>query len=91
MIEGSGRGAEAFYTGKVFEQLKIGRPILSAIPANGAAAQLIRATNTGYVADFNDIEAIKAEIVTCYSQWKIGEIRYEPCEGRNQQNTKEEF
>ena len=78
LIEGSGRGAEAFYTGKVFEQLRIGRPIMAVIPAKGAAAQLIRSTNTGLVADYDDIEAIKVEILTYYDQWKTGQISYEP-------------
>ena len=59
LIEGAGPGAEAFYTGKVFEYMVAGRPILAIIPQHGAAAQLIKETNTGLISDCTDLHATK--------------------------------
>ena len=42
LIEGTGRGAEAFYTGKIFEYMNTGSPVLAILPENGAAADLVR-------------------------------------------------
>ncbi|MDD4495191.1 MAG: glycosyltransferase [Eubacteriales bacterium] len=78
LIEGVGPGAEAFYTGKVFEYIRTGRPILAVIPGNGAAAGIIRETNTGLVADFNDIEGIKHNLIRLYEDWKKGRKSIEP-------------
>ncbi len=69
LIEPSGPGSEAFYTGKVFEYMNAGRPILASIPYNGAAAQLILRTNTGLVSDFNDIEGTIRNLLYLYNCW----------------------
>ena len=72
LIEGTGPGAEAFYTGKVFEYMRTGRPILAIIPEHGAAAGLIRETGTGLVSDYNDIENIKQNLYRLYENWRKG-------------------
>ncbi len=72
LIEPSGPGAEAFYTGKVFEYMNTKRPILASIPQHGAAAQLIKATKTGLVSDFNDIETTKKNLIQLYNCWRNG-------------------
>jgi len=69
LIEPSGPGAEAFYTGKVFEYMNTGRPILATIPYKGAAAQLIAHTNTGLVCDYNDIEGTVEKLIYLYNCW----------------------
>jgi glycosyltransferase involved in cell wall biosynthesis len=69
LIEPSGPGAEAFYTGKVFEYMNTGRPILATIPYNGAAAQLITQTNTGLVSDYNDIMGTVKNLTELYNSW----------------------
>ncbi len=72
LIEPSGPGAEAFYTGKVFEYMNTKRPILASIPEHGAAAQLITDTKTGLVSDFNDIETTKENLIELYNCWTNG-------------------
>lgn len=72
LIEGGGPGAEAFYTGKVFEYLATGRPILANIPAKGAAASLIRDTGAGLVSDFNDVGETKKNLKLLYDAWLGG-------------------
>ena len=47
--EAGGRG-KGVLSGKVFEYVAVGRPILAAVPPDGAAAELIRETGAGIVA-----------------------------------------
>lgn len=72
LIEGKGPGAEAFYTGKLFEYMNTGRPIIALIPQNGVAAKAILETETGLVADYDDIEKIKCMILDLYNKWSKG-------------------
>jgi len=78
LIEGAGPGAEAFYTGKVFEYMVAGRPILAIIPAKGAAAMLIRETSTGLISDCTDLKGTKDNIESMYNAWLKGENIYFP-------------
>ena len=45
-------------TTKIFEYLAAGRPILAAVPGDGAAAELLRETGAGVVAPPDDVDAI---------------------------------
>jgi len=54
--EGRGRGV---LSGKVFEYLAAGRPILALVPPDGAAAKLIRETGAGVVVAPDDVEGIE--------------------------------
>lgn len=77
-IEGNGPGAEAFYSGKIFEYMNTQRPVIAIIPPEGAAAGLIKATKIGRVSNYDDVDEIKNNIVYYYNQWLKGEIKYEP-------------
>lgn len=78
LIEGAGPGAEAFYTGKIFEYMVAARPILAMIPEKGAAAQLIRETSTGLISDCSDVETTKNNIVKLYTAWLNRTSIYNP-------------
>lgn len=78
LIEGTGRGAEAFYTGKIFEYMNTGKPVLALLPENGAAADLVRQTNIGLVADTDNIEDIKKIILEYYNKWIEGSLEFNP-------------
>jgi glycosyltransferase involved in cell wall biosynthesis len=52
---GRGRGV---LSGKVFEYLAAGRPLLAAVPPEGAAADLIREVDAGVVVAPDDVEGI---------------------------------
>ena len=56
--EAGGRG-KGVLSGKVFEYVAVGRPILAAVPPDGAAAELIRETGAGVVAAPDDPAAIR--------------------------------
>ena len=69
LIIGSGPGAATFYTGKIFEYMNTGRPILALAPPEGVAAQVLKESQTGYIADDQDILGIKENIQVLYKKW----------------------
>ena len=68
---GRGRGV---LSGKVFEYLAAERPILAAVPPDGAAADLIRETGAGVVAPPNDVAAIGAALASLVERWRAGSL-----------------
>jgi glycosyltransferase involved in cell wall biosynthesis len=68
---GRGRGV---LSGKVFEYLAAGRPILAVVPPDGAAAELIRKTGAGVVVAPDDIEGIAAALRALHAQFLDGGV-----------------
>jgi hypothetical protein len=58
----------------VFEYVAVGRPILAAVPPDGAAAELIRDTGAGVVAPPDDPEAIGAALGELHARWRVDEL-----------------
>jgi glycosyltransferase involved in cell wall biosynthesis len=56
--EAGGRG-KGVLSGKVFEYLAAGRPILAVVPPDGAAAALVRETDAGVVVAPDDVDGIR--------------------------------
>ena len=77
LIEGSGRGGNAFYTGKIFEYMNTGKPVLALLP-DGVAADLIREANIGLVANTDDIKQIKENMIKYYEMWEKGKLIIKP-------------
>ena len=77
LIEGSGRGADAFYTGKIFEYMNTNRPVVAVLPG-GCAADLVRESRIGSVADADDVDAIMQVIKDYYLSWEKGSLAFEP-------------
>ena len=69
--EAGGRG-KGVLSGKVFEYLASGRPILAAVPPDGAAAELIRETGAGVVVPPDDVDALKAALVQLEGRFRDG-------------------
>ena len=65
--DGRGRGV---LSGKVFEYVAVGRPILAAVPPDGAAAELIRETGAGVVVPPDDPAAIRAALEGLHARWR---------------------
>jgi glycosyltransferase involved in cell wall biosynthesis len=66
---GRGRGV---LSGKVFEYLAAGRPILAVVPPDGAAAELIRETGAGVVVAPDDVDGIKSALVELHTRFANG-------------------
>ena len=69
--EAGGRG-KGVLSGKVFEYLAAERPILAAVPPDGAAAELIRETGAGVVAPPDDVDALQEALVGLHERWASG-------------------
>jgi glycosyltransferase involved in cell wall biosynthesis len=62
--------ARGVITGKIFEYLASGRPILCIGPEDGDAAHIIQEANAGLVAGFRNKEKLKAHIAHYYDLYK---------------------
>lgn len=65
-------GAVVGYTGKVFEYIRMKKPILSLSPEEGVLNGLLERTGTGKNFLYSDRENIKQYILECYNRWKNG-------------------
>jgi glycosyltransferase involved in cell wall biosynthesis len=71
--EAEGRGRNVL-SGKLFEYLAAGRPILAAVPDSGEAAARIRETGAGVVADPGDVDALTAALGGLVARWRAGSL-----------------
>ena len=71
--ESGGRG-RGVLTGKIFEYLAAERPILAAVPPEGAAAELIRETGAGVVAASDDVPALTRALTELHDAWTAGSL-----------------
>jgi glycosyltransferase involved in cell wall biosynthesis len=69
--EAGGRG-RGVLSGKVFEYLAAERPILAAVPPDGAAADLIREAGAGVVAPPDDVDALRAALEGLHARYANG-------------------
>ena len=63
-------GRKGVYTGKIFDYLSVQKPILAVIDKEDVAADLIKETNAGYIADFNSTFEIESALQTAIKNWK---------------------
>jgi glycosyltransferase involved in cell wall biosynthesis len=59
-------------SGKVFEYIAAGRPILAVVPPDGAAAELIRETGAGVVVAPDDVDGIREALVALHGRFANG-------------------
>jgi glycosyltransferase involved in cell wall biosynthesis len=71
--EAGERGAPVI-PGKIFEYLAAERPILAAIPPQGATANLIREADAGVVVAPDDQRAIREALVGLEARWRAGRL-----------------
>jgi glycosyltransferase involved in cell wall biosynthesis len=74
--DAGGRGAGVI-PGKVFEYVAAERPILAAVPPDGAAGRLIEEIGAGIVAPSDDADALRLALVELHERWKRGELYVE--------------
>lgn len=72
LIPDAGGRGKGVLSGKVFEYLAAGRPILAAVPPDGAAAELIRATGAGIVAAPDDVDALREALLELHGRFTGG-------------------
>jgi glycosyltransferase involved in cell wall biosynthesis len=64
-------------TGKLFEYLASGKPILAFAPLNGESDKLIKKANSGWVFDPKDREGIKSKLKEIYQLFLLNELKVE--------------
>ena len=69
----AGRGA-AVPSGKIYEYLAAERPILAAVPPDGAAAELVREAGAGLVVPPDDVDAIEGALRELHARWRGGDL-----------------
>ena len=57
-------------TGKLFEYLATGNPILGIGPTDGDASVLLQDANRNPLSDYSDKENIKKQLLSAYQKWK---------------------
>jgi glycosyltransferase involved in cell wall biosynthesis len=70
--DGRGKGV---LSGKVFEYVAAGRPILAVVPPDGAAAELVRETGAGTVVAPDDVEGMRAALEELHARFADGGLR----------------
>jgi glycosyltransferase involved in cell wall biosynthesis len=75
--ESGGRG-RAVLSAKVFEYLAAERPILAAVPPDGAAAGLIRETGAGIVVAPDDVDGLREALARLEGDWRAGKLNGTP-------------
>jgi hypothetical protein len=60
-------------SGKAFDYLQAGKPILAVVDPTGGDAWLMRETGAGSIASWSDSEAIAEQLVACWRRWRAGE------------------
>ena len=69
--DAGGRG-RAVLSGKLFEYLAAARPILAAVPVDGAAAALVRDTGAGVVVAPDDVAGLRAALEGLHARYLDG-------------------
>ncbi len=67
--------AKGIITGKVFEYLASGRPIVCIGPYDGDAARVLKEAHTGFMVGFDETGKMKTVIRDLYAQYKTGTLK----------------
>ncbi len=68
----SGKNTASVLTGKIFDYLRSGKPVLAVVPPQGLAAELLTQAGTGYIADHQDLPGIASRLLELYQLWQRG-------------------
>jgi glycosyltransferase involved in cell wall biosynthesis len=74
LLPQAGDRGPAVLPGKAFEYLAAERPILAAVPPDGAAARLIRETGAGVVVAPDDVRGLREALVGLHARWRAGKL-----------------
>ena len=66
--------AKSILSGKIFEYMASGRPILALCPTDGDAAAVLKETQTGMTCDFNDKDGIKEALLTLFERFSNNDL-----------------
>jgi len=70
LLLGASKDYSSMYPAKIFEYLRLKKPILSLGPKGSIVEELLIRTGAGINIDFSDIKAIEEEILKIYQEWQ---------------------
>jgi len=71
-------GASYIHSGKLFEYLGAGRPILALAPLDSEAAKVVQSARVGVIAPPDDESAISAALLQMYQEWREQRLHIDP-------------
>jgi glycosyltransferase involved in cell wall biosynthesis len=74
LVIGEGPGMGTTLTGKLFEYLRAGRPIIALVPPAGEAAKIIREMDAGFVVSPSDVQGAADLLSRLYARYRRGEL-----------------
>lgn len=74
LVHPSGK-RKGVYTGKLFDYISVGRPVLGVIDKEDVAAELIEKYDCGYIADFYNVDEIGSILIQAYRDWENGIVK----------------
>jgi glycosyltransferase involved in cell wall biosynthesis len=80
LLPHEGERTNGWLPGKIFEYLAAERPVLAAVPPNGAAARLIREAHAGVVVAPADVRGMRDALNGLATRWHAGALDGTPLE-----------
>ncbi|HWH55442.1 MAG TPA: glycosyltransferase [Gaiellaceae bacterium] len=80
LLPQAGERGSPVLPGKIFEYLAAERPIIAAVPPDGAAAKLVREAGAGIVVPPEDVAGIREALVGLEARWRAGRLDGTPLE-----------
>ena len=71
-----GEGSKIVYTGKIFEYIRMKKPIISFSTKGGVLDKILKETLSGENFEYNDDENIKKYILKYYNEWKNADNKF---------------
>jgi len=59
---------------KIYDYLRLGRPILALVPADGDAAKIVREARGGFVLSYEP-EEMKRQLKSIFEEWRVGKFK----------------
>jgi glycosyltransferase involved in cell wall biosynthesis len=78
LIEIDSEETKCIIPGKLFEYMVSERPIIAIGPENADFAQIIKETNTGTFFKYDELEALKTQILICFEQFQQNNLKVYP-------------
>lgn len=72
LVIGPGEKMKSICPGKIFEYLRLGKPILSLSPTGSVVDQLLQETGHGNNVEYDDMQGIEKLIIKKYRDWLAG-------------------
>lgn len=76
LIIGETAELKSSISGKIFDYLRSGRPILALVPIDSDAEKIIQQTDRGHALHFNEVAKIKSFILEEYRKWEENDISF---------------